>query len=206
MKAIHVALWLMSTTAAIGSTEIQRERFSLVLPAGWSESPEVRPMVIPGDDYETREKTFPRFIAATKDCSCIVSFLPQSPQVTARSLSALQISSFRSNSTVYRESVIKSVGGREGFGSELFCRHPYPVISVVRVFSFESEGYICTLLITTSDQKEEPAAQRMTRHLADIDAITKSIKIRKADDAPVQKKANQSPEPTAGLRPAMAHL
>jgi len=188
MKAIHAALWFALTTVAVGSTEIERERFILVLPDGWSESREARPMVILDEGGEALEKKFPRFIAATKDLSCIVSFAPRSTQITAKSQSTRQISSFRSISAVYRESDIQSVGGREGFGSELFCRHPYPVISVVLVFSFESEDYVCTLLITASDQKEKQAAQRMTGHLADIDAITKSIKIRKADDDPIRKK------------------
>ena len=145
-------------------------------------------MIVEDEEEELRERRFPRFIASTKDCSCIISFAPGSPQITAESQSALYIASFRSTSSVSRESPLQVVGGRKGFGREIVCRHPYPVISVVRVFSFESEGYVCTLLVTTSDEKEERAVQRMSRRAEAIEEIARSIRIK--------KEANTAVDPT----------
>jgi hypothetical protein len=179
MKALLMPIFLLSATIAVGATAIDRERFSLVLPEGWAEASAVRPvLILDEEDQAAREREFPRFIASTNDCSCVLSFAPQSSRITAGSQSALQMAAFRSGSSVTRESSIKSMGGRDGVGCEMVCRHPYPVISVVRVFSFESDGYVCTLLVTTSDEKEEQAAERMARNTSAVEEIVRSIRIK----------------------------
>ncbi len=171
--------WLVLAASALAAAPVQRELFTLELPRGWRETPDR----YAGLDLVGEEATAPRvpasrFIAGTRDCGCIVSAVAINDGTTPESYAAMVRGYVTRNAAVLRSTPLKEFAGRRGAGFRVVVQQPYPVATAVLIFTFVERGVACTVQGQASDPDAAIAEKILARHLAEVQAIAASLRLK----------------------------
>jgi hypothetical protein len=172
-----LAIAFLATTGC-ATIPVTRELFVAELPAGWKEAHEPRTTLTLVEPDPGPPLPSSRFIAATKDCACIISAMARSSALTPQQYYEMNSRFMLANATELKVVRFTEFGGHHGAGVRRLVQHPYPITTAAHAFTFIEQGVVCSLLTSVSDTDAGRAEKILEQRLPAVEAIARSLRLK----------------------------